>query len=356
MNSSTPKIITGLDVSDRYCSYYTLTAEGEVVEEGRVRTTPQALEAHFSGPRRRVVLEAGPHSPWISRLVKELGHEVIVANARMVALIHSNPKKRDPVDAEALARLGRVDPKLLYPIEHRSEEAQVDLGVVRARDVVVRARTALINHVRGSVKSFGARIPSSSAEGFAAKAAEHIPEALRDGLEPVLEMIRTLSRQIRFFDKQIEALCAERYPETGVLRQIKGVGPITALTYCLVIEDPTRFPKSRAVGAYLGLTRRHDDSGESEPELRITKAGDELLRRLLVQSAQYILGRFGPDTDLRRWGLCYIERSGGSKTAKKKAVVAVARKLAVLLHRLWRTGEVYQPLRTDEDSTTTAAA
>ena len=356
MNEARPNVISGVDVSDRYSSYYSIAADGEVIEEGRVRTTPSAMEAHFGGPRRRVVLEVGPHSPWLSRLLEELGHEVIVANARMVALIHSNPKKRDPVDAEALARLGRVDPKLLYPIEHRSEQAQTDLGVIRARDAVVRARTGLINHVRGSVKSMGARLPASSAEGFVAKAREHLPEAVRAGLEPILETIQTLSRQIRFYDKQIEALCEERYPETVVLRQIKGVGPITALTFCLVIGDPARFPNSRAVGAYVGLTRRHDDSGQSEPELRITKAGDAFLRRLLVQSAHYILGRFGPDTDLRRWGLRYIERGGSSSTAKKKAAVAVARKLAVVLHRLWSTGEVYEPLRGDDHGTAAVAA
>jgi transposase len=312
-----------------------------------MRTTAQALESHFTDRRRRVVVEAGPRSPWISRLLDELGHEVIVANARMVALIHKNPKRRDPVDAESLARLGRVDPKLLWPIEHRSAEAQADLGVVRTRDVVVRARTALINHVRGAVKSFGGRIPRCSAEAFSAKAGEHIPEPLREGLEPILETIAGLSRQIRYFDKQIDALCDERYPETAVLRQIKGVGPVTALTYRLVLGDPHRFPNSRAVGAYLGLTPRHRDSGEFEPELRITKAGDELLRRSLVLAARYILGPFGPDTDLRRWGLDYIRRSGDSKTSKNKAAVAVARKLAVLLHRLWITGEVYEPLRSE---------
>ena len=355
MSEATPKVITGLDVSDRYCSTCTITAaEGDVVEEGRLRTTPSALGAHFAGPRRRIALEVGPHSPWISRLLKELGHEVIVANARMVALIYSNPKKRDPVDAQSLARLGRVDPKLLYPIQHRSKEAQVDLSLIRSRDAVVRARVSLILHVRGSVKSFGSRIPSCSAEGFPAKAQEHLPDALRAGLEPVLETIRGLSRQIRFFDKRIEALCEERYPETGVLRQIKGVGPITALTYRLVIEDPARFPKSRAVGPYLGLTRRHDDSGESEPELRITKAGDAFLRRCLIQAGHYILGPFGPDTDLRRWGMEHIERGGNSKTAKKKAAVAVARKLAVLLHHLWSTGEVYEPLRQHEHASAAA--
>lgn len=339
------KVTTGLDVSDHFSSFCLLASDGEVEQQGRIRTTPRALRSHFEGPKRRVVLEAGPHSPWISRLLDELGHEVIVANARMVALIHKNPRKRDPVDAENLARLGRVDPKLLFPIQHRSQEAQVHLGVIRTREAVVRARTALVNRVRGAVKSLGGRIPKCSSKSFPDKALEHLPDPLRPTLEPTLETIRHLTRQIRFFDREIEALCEEHYPQTALLRQVQGVGPMIALTYCLVLDDPRRFPASRSVGAYLGLTRRHDDSGDSEPELPITKAGDALLRSLLVQGAQYILGAFGPDTDLRRWGLDYIHRCGGTKQAKRKAIVAVARKLAVLLHRLWITAEVYEPLR-----------
>jgi transposase len=263
----------------------------------------------------------------------------------MVALIHKNPRKRDPVDAETLARLGRVDPKLLFPIQHRSQKAQVHLGVIRTREAVVRARTALVNRVRGAVKSLGGRIPRCSTGSFPDRALEHLPDPLRPTLEPTLETIRHLTKQVRFFDREIKALCEEQYPQTALLQQVMGVGPMIALTYCLVIEDPRRFPTSRSVGAYLGLTRRYDDSGDSEPELPITKAGDPLLRRLLVQGAQYILGVFGPDTDLRRWGLDYIRRCGGTKQAKRKATVAIARKLAVLLHRLWITGEVYEPLR-----------
>jgi transposase len=339
------KVTLGLDVSDHFSSYCLLAADGEVEQQGRVRTTSSALRSFFEGRKLRVVVEAGPHSPWISRLLEELGHEVIVANARMVALIHKNPRKRDPVDAETLARLGRVDPKLLFPIQHRSQEAQVHLGVIRTRQAVVRARTALVNRVRGSVKSLGGRIPKCSSGSFPDKALQHLPDPLRSTLEPTLETIRHLTKQVRFFDREIEALCEECYPETALLRQVKGVGPMIALTYCLVVDDPRRFPASRAVGAYLGLTRRHDDSGDTEPELPITKAGDALLRSLLVQGAQYILGSFGPDTDLRRWGLDYIQRCGGTKQAKRKALVAVARKLAVLLHRLWITGEVYEPLR-----------
>lgn len=341
-----PNLITGLDVSDRYCTFFTLTSEGEVEEEGRVRTTDRALRTHFEGMVRRVVLEAGPHSPWMSRLLKELGHEVIVANARMVGLIHKNPRKRDPVDAESLARLGRVDLKLLWPIEHRSEEAQVHLGVIRTRDALVRARTALVSHVRGVVKSLGGRgSRSAPPRAFTARRPNISPDPLRPGLEPILETIARLSSQIRYFDKQIEELCEESYPETTALRQVKGVGAVTTLAYRLVVDDPVRFPQSRSVGAYLGLTRRQDDSGDFESELRITKAADKLLRRLLIQAAHYVLGPFGPDTDLRRWGLEYVQRGGETKKAKKKAAVAVARRLAVLLHSLWVTGEVYEPLR-----------
>ena len=208
-----------------------------------------------------------------------------MANARMVALIHKNPRKSDPVDAESLARLGRVDPKLLAPIEHRSEEAQIHLGIIRTRDVVVRARTALVNHVRGAVKALGGRIPMCSTHSLPRKAGKHLPDRLRPGLEPILESIQQLSSQIRAFDRQIEELCETRYPETTLLEQVKGVGAVTALAFRLVLDDAGRFPKSCSVGPYLGLTRRRDDSGDSQPELRITKAGDELLRRLLIQAA-----------------------------------------------------------------------
>jgi transposase len=126
------------------------------------------------------------------------------------------------------------------------------------------------------------------------------------------------------------------------LRQVEGVGPLTALTFVLTLEDPYRFEKSRSVGAYLGLVPASDKSGDRDPQRRISKEGDEMLRKLLVGSAHYILGPFGGDSDLRRHGEKIASR--GAKNAKKRAAVAVARKLAVLLHRLWVTGEVYDPL------------
>jgi transposase len=337
-------LTVGLDVGDRYSYLCALDAAGEVVEEGRIPTTAVAIQRRFvSRERMRIVLETGTHSPWISRLLSTLGHEVLVANARRLRLIAEHDAKSDRVDAETLARLGRADPTLLAPIRHRSEATQADLAVVRARDALVRVRTLLVNHVRGAVKAVGGRLPKCSTHSFPRQVGTAIPDGLMPALGAVLATIEQLSRTIRTYDRRIAELSVTTYPETASLQQVAGVGPVTALCYVLTLEDPTRFTRSRSVGSYLGLRPKQDDSGRSTPQLRITKAGDGMLRRLLVGSAHYLLGPFGPDCDLRRWGLRLAARGG--KNAKKRAVVAVARKLAVLLHRLWSTGEVYEPLR-----------
>jgi transposase len=349
------RLTVGLDLGDRYSHTYSLGAEGEMLDEGRVATTSTALRARFSGVERaRIVLEAGTHSAWVSRLLKELGHEVIVANPRRLRLIYDTDRKNDRVDAQYLARLGRLDPELLAPIEHRSEDAQVDLALLRSRDALVRARTALVNHVRGVVKSLGARLPVCSTHSFASKVREFIPEDLRPALEPVLETLAEMTRRIRAYDKRIEELAAESYTETAALQQVSGVGALTALCFVLTLEAPERFKNGRAAAAYLGLCPRQSDSGESEPQLRIAKAGSSMLGSFLVGSAHYILGPFGPDTDLRRWGLELAARGG--KNAKKRAVVAVARKLSTLLYSLWCTGEVYEPLRSSHTQGEDAAA
>jgi len=334
----------GLDLGDRFTEGRVLDASGEVVESFRVRTTEPTLASRLSSfAPSRVVLEVGTHSPWVSRVVTRLGHEGIVANPRRVRLISENDSKSDGVDAELLARLGRVDPALLKPIVHRGADAQRDRMLIQSRDGFVRARTQLVNQARGLAKALGTRMPTSSTDAFPKRVRAVIPLDLFPGLEPLLETIDHLSRTIRQFDREIERLCRERYPETEFLRQVPGVGPITALFYVLTIEDPSRFAKSRSVGAYLGLRPKQRDSGEQQPQLRITKAGDALLRRLLVSAAHYVLGPFGPDTDLRRAGLRMAERGGNA--SKKRAIVAVARRLAVLLHRLWVTQEEYVALR-----------
>jgi transposase len=334
----------GLDLGDRFTEGRVLDASGEVVESFRVRTTEPALAARLASfEPSRVVLEVGTHSPWVSRTVTRLGHEAIVANPRRVRLIAQNDSKSDGVDAELLARLGRVDASLLRPIVHRGEQAQRDRMLIQTRDGFVRARTLLVNQVRGFAKALGTRLPASSTEAFAKRVRATTPLDLFPGLEPLLATIEQLTRTIREMDREVERLCRERYPEAELLRQVPGVGAITALYYVLTIEDPGRFAKSRSVGAYLGLRPRQRDSGEQRPQLRITKAGDRLLRSLLVRCAHYVLGPFGPDTDLRRAGLAMAARGG--QAAKKRAIVAVARRLAVLLHRLWVTAEEYEPLR-----------
>ena len=343
-HATQPEMTVGLDVGDRYSQLCMLDAAGDISETGRVATTPAALTRRFGAmPRARVVLESCTHSPWIDRLLTAVGHEVIVSNARRVQLIAQNNTKTDAVDAELLARLGRADPRLLQPVHHRGAEAQADLAGIRSRDALVRARTLLVNHVRGSVKAMGSRLPACSTASFARQAAPALPPALVPALTRVLTEVTSLTTQIRHCDGHIEQLVETRYPEARVLMQLAGVGALTALCFVLVLEDPARFPSSRAVGSYIGLRPKKQASSTSDPECHITKAGDVLLRRLLVGSAQYILGPFGPDTDLRRWGLGLAAR--GRKNAKKRAVVAVARKLAVLLHHLWKTQEPYRPLR-----------
>jgi transposase len=340
-----PKVTAGLDLGDKY-SYLCLldTDGGEVIEEGRVRTTPEALRRRFASqrPPMRVAIEAGTHSPWVSRLLEECSHEVLVANARKTRLIYANKQKTDEVDAENLARLARLDPKLLYPLKHRGEESQAHMAILRSREALVGCRTQLVNHVRGAVKSFGGRLPKCPARSFHNKAAEHIPEVLRPALGPILEQIGSLTERIRQYDRKLEEISKKHYPETELLRQVEGVGALTALTFVLTLEDPYRFAKSRSVGAYLGLVPASERSGDRDPQKRISKEGDEMLRKLLVGSAHYILGPFGSDSDLRRHGQKIASRGG--KNAKKRAAVAVARKLAVLLHRLWVSGEVYEPL------------
>lgn len=337
------RVTMGWDVGDKFTDVCVLAPNGAITEEKRVRTSKRALEKQLERyPGSLVVFEVGVHSRWIADVVKQRGHEAIIANPRMVQLIYARGSKTDRSDAVVLARLGRFEPALLAPVQHRSHAAQVDLASVRARHLLVSTRTSLINHVRGTLKQFGVRVADCGSGTFVRRAEEAIPPELMPALESVLNCLRALDTEIERYDSQIDELAAASYPETARLTQVHGVGPVTSLAYVLTIEDPSRFKSSRIVGGFLGLAPGKDESGDSDPQMPITKAGDRLLRRLLVQCAHHILGPFAQDSDLRRWGLRRAERGG--KGAKKKAVVAVARKLAVLLHRLWVSGEKYQPL------------
>jgi len=354
-NISQQRLTIGLDLGDRNSWYCVLDEAGQIQLEQRVRTNAKALQEVFGTmPCSRIALEIGTHSPWISRLLKQLGHEVIVANARKVRLIGESRKKDDRLDAQTLARLARIDPQLLYPVKHRSAQAQADLMMIRAHAGLVRARTGLVNTARGLAKSYGERLRSCNVRDMDPEKAEGLSPELQRALEPVLSAIEEVSEQIVEYNDRIEALAQSSYPQVELLKQIKGVGTLIALTFLLTLEDPHRFGKSREVGSYLGLQPGRRNSGQREPQLHISKEGDPYLRTLLVQGAQHILGPFGIDCDLRRWGLKLAERGG--RNAKKRAIVATARKLAVLLHHLWVSGEVYEPLHNGSRVTVSAAA
>jgi transposase len=333
----------GCDLGDKTSELFVVRPDETTCRPKPVSTTREGFRKAFaSRPRAHVVLEVGTHSRWTSALLEELGHVVTVANPRNVKLISDSNQKDDEADAELLARLGRADVKLLSPIKHRGEQVQADLAVVKVRDALVRCRTMLVNQARGLTKSFGFRLPKCDAECFHRKTKECVPKALESALLPAYELLEQLAKQIAAFDKALEKLAEERYPDVAVVSQPKGVGILTALAFVLTLEDKNRFTKSRDAGPFVGLSPSRRKSGNGDPQLHITKAGDPFVRRLLVQSANYILGPFGEDSDQRHWGLELCRRGG--KSAKKRARVAVARKLAVLMHRLWVTGEVYQPL------------
>ena len=348
------RLTVGVDLGDRWSQYCILGLEGETLAEGQLRTTQEDVREFFQALTvARVVMEVGTHSAWMQDVITEWGHEVLVANPRLMEGSKRRKRKSDRIDANKLARLGRVDPQSLHPIRHRSREVR-RVVVLRARDALVSIRTELINTTRGLVKSMGTRLPRCSSPSFADKVKDAVPVEVREALLPLVQLTETVNDCIARYDQKIEELGQKKYGHTTLLRQVKGVGPITSLAYVLTLEDPQRFSSSREVGPYLGLVPKQEDSGDSQPQLGISKTGDRMLRRLLVGSSQYMLGAFGPDTDLRRYGLRLCERGG--KNAKKRAVVAVARKLAVLLHHLWVSGDVYVPLHHSEAETRTAQA
>jgi transposase len=336
------KWTVGIDLGDQWSRYCVIDKDGEVIEEGRFKSAAGALTKHFAESEpMRIAIEAGTHSLWVSEHLRQLGYEVLVANAREIRAITQSDNKRDQLDPEKLARYARVDPNILHPITHRTIDMQLSLNVIRARDVLVRMRTMAVNAVRGLVKPCGQRLPICSTESFAARCRTDLSPELLEVAEPLLKQIEVATAQIEHCDQRIEELADGIYRETQALRQIPGVGALTALTYVLTVADKRRFSCSRDVGCYLGLRPRRSQSGDSDPQLRITKAGDQYLRKLLVQSAHYVLGHYGPDSALRQWGQRLCERGG--KNAKKRAIIAVARKLSILLHRLWVTQAEYIP-------------
>ena len=339
MNSN---ITIGMDLGDRFHIAVVFDGDGNELEMTKVTNTKTAISNFFKSYKyATVAMEAGTHSPWISRFLNEMSLTVYVGNPRKLRVIWDSTDKSDARDARILGMVCRVEPRLLHPLHHRSNKAQADLATIKSRDILVNSRTRLVNHARGLVKANGDRLPGCSSESFAKRCESLIPTELQPALGPIFKTISYLTDQIKKLDKQIEQLSIDQYPETQHLRKVPGVGPVTALSFVLTIDDSARFTKSRQVGPFLGLTPRQDQSGTTDKQLSISKAGNTYLRQLLVGCAHYIMGPFGPESNLRLHGMSIAARGG--KNAKKRAVVAVARKLSVLLHRLWVTQDKYQP-------------
>lgn len=339
---STP--IIGLDLGDRRHTVCVLDHGGEILAETTIPNTREQLEGlSRQYPGAVIAMETGSHSPWISRLFEARGHRVYVANARKVRAISQSQTKSDKEDARMLARLARVDPKLLSPIRHRSEGAQRALVRLKVRDALVRSRVNQANSVRFLLKSLGVVVPSAvKATVFVRRVRETLDAETLQLVTPLLTVLDGLNAQIKQLDKDLEELAATQYPATARLQQVPGVGPLTALCFVLTVESPQRFGCTRDIGPYLGLVPRRDQSGETDKQLPITKAGNAQLRCLLVNCAHYILGPFGPPSALREAGQ-RIAVAGGS-AAKKRSVIAVARKLAVTLMALWKSGAEYHAL------------
>lgn len=335
--------VVGIDLGDKCSSYCSLDTGGDDLGEGVVATTAEALRMVFAGKgEMRIAIECGTHSPWVSRLLQQLGHEVIVANPRRLRLIAESNRKNDKADARTLATVAQAAPSLLKQVHHRSERVQLDLATIKARDTAVQARSRMVAAIRGIVKSTGGRLTVCSTGAFAKKAFESCPATLRDALTPLMRIIEQLTAEIRQYDRLIECKMKSEYAEAAPILTIPGVGSLTALTFVLLLDnDPNRFSKSRDLGCYFGLQPKQQDSGKFVFQLGITKAGDQLMRKLAVQCSHFMLGRFGRDSALRRWGLTHCLRGGSN--AKKRAVVAVARKLLILMHRLWKTQTAFVP-------------
>lgn len=347
----------GIDLGSKHSEICLVDAAGEVVLRRRVATTAEAFEQALSGlPTLPLAIETGGETNWVRRQLTALGHQVTVANAKRLKVLTDTHSKDDRRDARLLAEIQLRWPRLLQPVQPRSLESERHRALLKLRQSVVETRVKLLNSARGVLKSFGIKPPRASAEAYVRKVRPLVPDELRPALEPLLDAIEAVGVQIRRYDRTVVELCEERYwRSTRRMRSIKGVGPLTALAFTLELDDEVgRLESSRAAGALVGLRPKRRDSGESEPDLAITKAGNRMLRTLLIQCAQYLLGR-GDDSALRRWGLGLAERSG-TKRGKRRAVVATARKLAVLLHTLWRRDEDFEPWPQGEPAGAAASA
>lgn len=331
-------LYVGLDVHQQMTEICGLDDAGEVRVRARVKTRAPTLRRWFAHRAPLAIcLEAGGSSPWVARLLQDLGHDVVVCHPRQIQLIAQSRKKTDRRDAELLARLLRADRALLHPVTVRSAVTQQGRAALAMRHTLVGARTRCMQSVRGVLRGFGFRVPRSTWGQLVERVqALELPDGLPPLLAPLLTTITELTAQIAQLEQEL-AKIARTHPVVPQLRAIPGIGPLSALAFVLAVEDPYRFRKSRDVASFLGLCPSIRASGETAHRGRITKEGDRLVRFLLGQAAHACVRSTRPSA-LRDWGLAVRARRGVPKGA-----TALARKLAVVMHRLWVTGAAYEP-------------
>lgn len=328
----------GIDVHQKETEICILNEEGEVIERSRIPTSRKALTAYFDKKARvKLVMEAGGSSQWVSRLIEKQGHEVIVCPPRQIRMIAESTLKSDEIDAEILARLGRIDVGFLGRVTHRSEEVQLLQANLTVRSALVKSRTKWVNTVRGVLRGFGYKVSGGSTGTFHQRCANtDIPEPLMETIRPLLTQLELITEEIERIEEKLNTIACG-FPEVDHLRCIPGVGLLTALSFVLSIDDPERFRRSRDVSAFFGLRPAVRGSGDVKHYGKITKQGDPEIRRLLVQAAHAMMNT-KKDCHLKQWAAKVAARRG-----KGKATVALARKLAALMHHLWITGEVFRP-------------
>ena len=338
-------ITVGMDLGNKKHVITAIDSNGTVLQKATIANNAQEVTEFFSQYKEpcKVIIEAGTPSIWVGNHLKNMGHKVKLADPAKIKAIWGSTVKTDDRDSEMLARLANADMKLLNEVHLKDMEVQAHASVLKARDRLVMSRAQLVLFTRSQFKLIGMDVPACSTASFAKQVRLLVPKELKIVLQPILRTISHLTEEIKKYDKKISKLC-KKYKETETLQQVNGVGPVTALGFCLAVGDKTRFKNNRSIGAYLGLVPKCDQSGDTNKQLRISKAGNSNLRRLLVNCAQHILGIYGKDSDLKRFGMRLINRGKG-KNNKKKAVIAVSRKLSVLLLKLYKTGEEYIPLK-----------
>ena len=335
--------VIGMDMGDKNHKAVGLSEDGEAVCRDEVPCTPEGVRAYLRRhPGALLAIETGTHCRWVSGIGLELGHEVLVGNARKLRMIWDSSRKNDWNDAAMLARVARTDRSLLSPVRLRGEGDQELMRLVKSRDLLVKSRTGIVNQIRGFCKSEGVRLPRCSAESFG-RMEHEVCASVRAVTKPLFAMLKELAKKIGVYDRMIaDGLKRMRGEDAALLDTIAGVGPVTAAAFLSAAGDVSTFGSARDAGPYFGLVPRQDQSGETDKQLRITKEGNEIVRRLLVTSANYIMGPFGKDSDLRRHGMRIAERGG--KNARKRAKVAVARKLAVVMLAVLKSRAAYRPL------------